>query len=257
MPVAIEALIGRDARRRYDECGDPVYTPSEQILIAIRWFGWVDKRELLDALDLTDCGITIYNRYSQALSRLVEQGRVERRKAGTFRGEVNEYRLSANQPVRIEVPEVVVDDECVPRRNRKKDNIETVRMIRAQRLAAGLCIYCRHPRGEGGTKQSCADCKEEKNARMRAHAKSRAPAPVLLPNERACSRCSHAAAAGKSMCEPHLEWERKRRARVYAKDKKEQRCMDCKKPSTNVRCDGCQAKNEQRKANRRAQARAA
>lgn len=256
MPVALEKLIGGASLRRYDEEGNPVYTPSEELLMRMRWFDWVDKRDLLDALGLDGCGITLFNRYSQALWRLVEAGRVERRKTVTCmrRGEIYEYRLAAKQPDLVEEPEPEYDendDEVTPPAT---ENAAYLRSRRARRRAMGICIYCPLPAGEFATCDACRKKAIESTAqwRRRKQEHERGQRGQKVDKGSRCSRCTREKVPGKSMCQSHLEWMRERRAAIYKKRKDEKVCIDCSAHSEKVRCDCCAEKHAQRQARSKA-----
>jgi hypothetical protein len=113
-------LISSEALRRYDDNGDPVYSPIERILLALRWFDWATPERIVEALDLEDVGWKERERYASALSRLVARKRLDRR--GTHMR--YEYRLAARQPVIREVVE------------------KSWRLGRKERVQLGLCLRC-------------------------------------------------------------------------------------------------------------------
>lgn len=87
--IPLRELVSSEAARRYDDNGDPMYTPAERILMALRWFDWCDQASLMDAIGVERDD---RNRYSSALSRLVKRGHLERRG--------REYRLTGGRAVR-------------------------------------------------------------------------------------------------------------------------------------------------------------
>jgi hypothetical protein len=108
-------LISPAALTRYDSSGEPEYTPSERILLALRWFDWASSSRIFEALDLEDIPRELRKTYAKALSRLVESGRVE------VRGQVilYEYRLARKQPAPTQRG-----------------------MTRDERIHAGTCLRC-------------------------------------------------------------------------------------------------------------------
>lgn len=140
-------LITSEALRRYDDNGDPVYSPIERILLALRWFDWASTDRIIEALDLEDAGWRERERYATALSRLTSRRRLDRR--GTHMN--YEYRLATKQPVIREYAE--------PQH----------RLGRDERQLLGLCLRCDSERMPG--KQQCQvhlDAQRAANQRRRA-----------------------------------------------------------------------------------------
>lgn len=74
--ISATSLVSAGAAYRYDDHGDPAYTPTERILLVLRRWDWCDRDDLWDSLDVPPGE---RNRYYCALSRLVRSGRVEQR----------------------------------------------------------------------------------------------------------------------------------------------------------------------------------
>jgi hypothetical protein len=114
-------LVSSEALRRYDDNGDPVYSPIERVLLALRWFDWASSARIMEALELEAADLKERERYVTALSRLVTRGRVERRGASLS---WFEYRLAAKQPV--------IRERSEP----------AWRLGREERQQLGLCLRC-------------------------------------------------------------------------------------------------------------------
>jgi len=80
--IQASELVSSDALRRYDDNGDPIYSTHEQVLLTLRWFGWVTAERVCEALGLDLNAPLLYperSRYSKALHYWVKRGRVEQR----------------------------------------------------------------------------------------------------------------------------------------------------------------------------------
>lgn len=118
--MAISELVSSEALRRYDDNGDPVYSPIERLLLALRWFDWASSERIFESLDLDTADLKGRDKYRQALCRLVARQRVERRE--TFG--LLEYRLARVQP-------------------RIAERTESIwRLSREERERLGLCLRC-------------------------------------------------------------------------------------------------------------------
>lgn len=97
--IRASELVGVEATRRYDDNGDPVYSTHEQVLLALRWFGWCTAERIYEALGIegehgygTELWKQMYaehQKYSKAIAYWVKRGRVEQRRQFG----VVEYRL--------------------------------------------------------------------------------------------------------------------------------------------------------------------
>lgn len=89
--IAPRELVSVEALRRYDDNGEPVYTTTERILLALRWWDWVTATDLFDALEIDRSDHRTRWTYSMSLRRLTDRGRVECR-------DDRFYRLASVQP---------------------------------------------------------------------------------------------------------------------------------------------------------------
>lgn len=73
--LSLSTLLGPIAPYRYDDEGEPAYTSPERVLRVLRRFDWATFEEIQIALE----SMTARD-LSTALSRLVKQGKVQRRR---------------------------------------------------------------------------------------------------------------------------------------------------------------------------------
>jgi hypothetical protein len=83
--IPARELVSAEAFRRYDDDGEPVYTPTERVLMALRWFGWVSADDLWVALDMPEAGTRDRNKHAVTLCQLVKKGRVLAEGSGAAR----------------------------------------------------------------------------------------------------------------------------------------------------------------------------
>lgn len=107
--LSLSILLPAAALTRYDDHGEPSYTPQERVLIALRRMGWASKPEINDAL-----GIIRDENITQALVRLVRSGKVERR------GRRAHYEYRIHEPAFAPKPRFWRCRECKRKRVSKR-----------------------------------------------------------------------------------------------------------------------------------------
>lgn len=123
--IPARSLVSAEALRRYDDNGDPVYSPSERILLVLRWYDWISTSDLYERLELNDRD---RGRHQKALERLIASGRVECREV---RESYATY-VATGRYVRLAAVRREPDPEPEP----------TVRLSRDERVRIGLCRRC-------------------------------------------------------------------------------------------------------------------
>lgn len=162
--ISASHLISPIALRRYDDTGSPIYTPTEQLLLALRWFDWIEPAELYDVVGC-DRGRAGDGRHAKGLERLVKSGRVERR--------VVSYLNVRKEPrTAIYVRLAKVQPTMPP------DREPEYRPSREERMALGLCRRCDNEPEPGHSE--CAEHRRlNREAKMRqAHGRHRAHCPT-------------------------------------------------------------------------------
>lgn len=142
--IPIRELVTAESLRRYDDDGEPVYSPLERIVIVLRWWDWIDTLQLREVLGMDGMSPHERNRYESAISRAIKSGRIEKRTERDVRKHSISYvRLARYQPGPVRVAERVSHED-------------------------GVCSHCEsRPRAESRSKcQPCLDA-DARNARVR------------------------------------------------------------------------------------------
>ncbi len=139
--IPAHKLIPSQSLRRYDEDGEPLYTATERVLLAMRRFDydWVEATDVFDAMELYTRQHNGRNACDRALSRLVENGRVER--DGRY------VRLARVQPAMIHIEAPVEKDRSKPvpvdmLGKRRAAKAAYVKEWRRNRRQQGICYLC-------------------------------------------------------------------------------------------------------------------
>lgn len=145
--IPVHELVTAESLRRYDDDGEPVYSPLERIVLILRWWDWIDTLQFRDVLGMDGMSPLERNRYESAISRAIKSGRIERMRVSGSDSR-NSYtttliRLARKQPGPVKTIERIEHTE-------------------------GTCKRCgSRPRVDGKSKcQPCLDA-DARNARLR------------------------------------------------------------------------------------------